>query len=151
MNLVETFAKMSRYPLGKALFSRAVTMKAPYFSTIRPRVEELSLKHCVVSMSKRRAVHNHLATVHAIAMCNLCELTMGVLAEAATPRSMRWIPKGMTVRYLKKAETHLTGTAEWPAVTEGVKADIVVPVKVRDTAGQIVMDADITLYLSPKK
>ncbi|MEK6805481.1 MAG: hotdog fold domain-containing protein [Pseudomonadota bacterium] len=151
MNLIATFEKMSRYPMGKALFSRAVAMKAPYFTTIRPRIEELTATRCVVSMPKRRAVHNHIATVHAIAMCNLCELTMGVLAEAVTPRSMRWIPKGMSVRYLKKAETNLTGTAEWPGVAEGFKGDIVVPVKVRDTAGQIVMDADITLYLSPKK
>ncbi len=151
MNLIATFEKFSRYPLGKTLFSLAVSNKAPYFKTIRPRFEELTAQRCVVRIKKRRAVHNHIGTVHAIAMCNLCEITGGTLSEAATPRSMRWIPRGMTVRYLKKAETDLTGTAEWPGVVEGFKGDIIVPVKVRDTAGQTVMEADITMYLSPKK
>ena len=150
-DLIATFAKMSGIPFGKALFSRAVSMKAPYFKTIRPHFEELTAQRCVVSMKKRRAVHNHIGTVHAIAMCNLCEVAGGILSEVATPRSMRWIPKGMTVRYLKKAETDLTGTAEWPGVKEGFKGDVIVPVRVRDKVGQVVMEADITMYLSPKK
>ena len=59
----------------------------------------------------RRAVHNHIGTVHAIALCNLAELCAGLMTDASLPRGMRWIPKGMSVRYLKKAHGTLRGVA----------------------------------------
>jgi len=31
------------------------------------------------------------------------------------------------------------------------RGDVVLPVQVRDSAGQVVMEADITMYVSPKK
>ena len=56
-------------------------------------------------------MHNHLGTVHAIALCNLAELSAGVMTDAAIPPDMRWIPKGMSVDYLKKAVGTLHGVA----------------------------------------
>lgn len=44
----------------------------------------------------RRRVHNHLGTVHAIALCNLAELSADVMTDATIPLDMRWIPKGMS-------------------------------------------------------
>ena len=35
------------------------------------------------------------------------------------PPGMRWIPKGMTIRYLAKAETGVTATAALPAISAG--------------------------------
>ena len=45
-------------------------MKAPYFSTIKPQFKTLRPGYCEVSMKKRRAVLNHLGSVHAIAELN---------------------------------------------------------------------------------
>ena len=63
-------------------------------------------------------MHNHIGTVHAIALCNLAELSAGVMTDATIPASMRWIPKGMTVEYLKKATGTMRGVAtpDIPAV-----------------------------------
>ena len=61
---------------------------------------------------KRRRVHNHIGTVHAIALCNGLEAAMGALAESTIPRDRRWIPKGMEVAYTAKADSDVTCIAE---------------------------------------
>ena len=50
---------------GKWAFSRLLCVKAPYFGSIRPRFEDLQPGRCEVRMRKRRAVLNHIGTVHA--------------------------------------------------------------------------------------
>ena len=57
-------------------------------------------------------MHNHIGTVHAIALCNGLEAAMGALAESTIPRDRRWIPKGMEVAYTAKATTDITCIAE---------------------------------------
>lgn len=153
MQLAELYKKLSKWPLGRHLFSWMAANKAPYFATIRPYVTDLSETGCVVFFKKRRSVFNHLKTVHAIAMCNACEMAFGFTLEAGLPHHLRWIPKGMTVRYLKKAETDLTATCSFPQVKTLTPGDHVVPVNVTNTKGEIVMDAMITVYVSerPKK
>lgn len=59
----------------------------------------------------RRRVHNPLGCAHAIALCNLAELSAGVVTDATLPCDMRWIPEGMTVDCLKKAVATLHGVA----------------------------------------
>jgi acyl-coenzyme A thioesterase PaaI-like protein len=144
----ELFQKSSRLPLGKAAFSRAITLKAPYFASISPRFVELAPGRAEVRMRKRRAVLNHLGTVHAIAMCNMCELAAGTMLESSLPKSQRWIPRGMTVRYLKKATTDLSAHTQLGPIANDFVGDLVVHVDVLNTAGEVVMDADITMYIS---
>ena len=104
-----------------------------------------------VSMRKRRAVQNHIGTVHAIAMCNLAEMAAGTLTEISIPASMRWLPKGMQVEYLKKAETDVEAHATVGAVTEGTSQDVPVTVEVRNRARETVVRAVITMWVTPRK
>lgn len=146
------FRKLSRWPAGRWLFTRAVCWKAPYFTSIAPRVETLEPGRCVVRLKDRRRVRNHLGTVHAIAMCNAAELAGGLGTDASIPASMRWIPKGMTVRYLKKAKGTLTVSASVPAVADATTAqDLVTHVAARDASGDTVFEADIAMWVSPRK
>lgn len=138
-------------PFGKALFSRAICWKAPYFATIRPRIEEFRPGFARVSMRKRRAVQNHIGTVHAIAICNLAELAAGTLTEISIPASMRWLPKGMQVQYLRKAETDVEACASVEPVAEGAAREVPVTVEVKDRAGEVVVRAVITMWVSPRK
>jgi acyl-coenzyme A thioesterase PaaI-like protein len=151
MGLAQTYKKVTAWPLGKTIFSFMASMKAPYFGSICPKIHELTESKCIVFFRKQRRVENHIGTVHAIAMCNACELSFGLVMEAGIPNHLRWIPKGMTVRYLKKAETDLTATCDYPEVARLTAGDHSVPVKVRDAKGQIVMEADITVYISEKQ
>ncbi|HEY6881495.1 MAG TPA: hotdog fold domain-containing protein [Polyangiales bacterium] len=152
MNLAAMFQNFSQLPwLGRRMFSQLVSLQAPYFATISPLFEVLEPGRVEVSMKNRRAIHNHLGTVHAIAMCNLCEAAGGILIEASLPKTLRWIPRGMTVRYLKKATTDLTARCQMEIPSPDFTGDITLPVRVFDTQPQIVMEADITMYVSLRK
>jgi acyl-coenzyme A thioesterase PaaI-like protein len=143
---------MSGVPGGRTAFTRTVCFRAPYFGSISPHVQELRPGHCEVRAPIRRAVHNHLGTFHAIAMCNLAELAMGMLAEATVPDSHRWIPVGMTCEYLAKAKTDLRGFASLePLPAFGDSAvDIPVPVSVLDKEDLRVFSARITVRVAPR-
>jgi acyl-coenzyme A thioesterase PaaI-like protein len=146
---LELYQRMSKLPFGKHILSRILSLKAPYFATIRPLITAASSGTCTVEMRDRRAVRNHLGTVHAIAMCNMCELAGGLAIELAIPGHLRWIPKGMTVHYLKKAKGTLTAHGE---IKEEVLApgDFQVPVKIKNAAGDIVTSAEIAMYVSTR-
>ena len=137
---------------GRWLFTRLVCFRAPFFSSISPRVEVLEVGRCEATLRHRRKVQNHIGTVHAIALCNLAELTAGIGTDVSIPREMRWIPKGMTVRYLAKANGTMTSRATIPAVNPADGArDLHVTVEVRDPNGTVVFDADITMWVTPRK
>ncbi|MCX2733831.1 hotdog fold domain-containing protein [Saccharopolyspora sp. NFXS83] len=150
---LEMWRKFSPRPLGTRLFSWGVCLRAPYFRTVRPHIVRLEPGYCEVRSKKRRAVHNHIGTFHAIAACNVAEVAAGVLAEASVPATHRWIPVGMAVRYVAKASTDVVGVAELNPLPEpgDEPAEWVVPVRILDTSGEPVVTADITLRVSPKK
>lgn len=152
--VMSIWLKLADKPFGKLIFSKIICHKAPYFGTIKPRFVELRGGYAEVNMVKRRAVYNHIQTIHAIALCNLAECGAGIMMEASVAPTMRWLPKGMTVQYLKKAETDVVAFCNAPEVAnggEGVARDVVVQVEIKDTHGNIVTKADITMWVSPKK
>jgi acyl-coenzyme A thioesterase PaaI-like protein len=152
MNLAAVYQNFAKLPVvGKRVFSQFVSFQAPYFGSISPVFERLEPGFVEVSMKNRRAVHNHLGTVHAIAMCNLCEAAAGILIEATLPKTLRWIPRGMTTRYLKKAETDLRARCQMETPAPDFTGDVTLPVQVFDARAQVVMEADITMYVSLRK
>jgi len=152
-SLLSLYRKITRWPAGHWLFSRAVCFKAPYFGTIAPRIVSLEPNRCEVRIRDRRRVHNHIGTVHAIALCNLAELAAGVMTDATLPPSMRWIPKGMTVEYLKKANgtMHGVATPDVPLVESASGYELPVTVVVKNDAGEAVFRASIEMWVSPRK
>jgi acyl-coenzyme A thioesterase PaaI-like protein len=144
--------RLSGQPLGKRLFSAAVAARAPYFGTILPTVETMEPGRCEVRSPKWWGVHNHIGTFHAIAACNLAEITMGMLAEATVPPTHRWIPKGMTVAYLAKATTSLRARAALDQLPEfgDDPFELTVPVSIHDAVDKEVVHADITIWITRK-
>jgi len=149
--LLGLWQRLARLPGGSWLFSRAVCFKAPYFGTISPLFTVLEYGRCEALMKDRRRLHNHIGTVHAIALCNLAELTAGVMTDASLPKGMRWIPKGMSVLYLKKATGVLRGVAtpDTPLVASEGGYELPVSVGVFDSAGEKVFSAQIGMWISP--
>lgn len=142
--------RLKGLPGGKFLFSQVISRKAPYFSTIGASVEELRPNYARVSMKKRRAVQNHIGTVHVIAICNLLEMAMGTCAEASVPSHLRWIPKGMSVDYTAKAGTDITGIAEINP-EDWKPGDMNVTVTAVDITGKPVVKGVIKLWISAKQ
>ena len=150
----DTFAlyrSLTSLPLGKAAFSFLFAQKAPYFWTVRPRVREVRPHHAELTIRKRRAVQNHIGTVHAIAVCNGLEAAMGLLAEATTPPGRRWIPKGMEVAYTAKSTTDLLCTADTDPADWEEPGDVPVRVRAVREDGTVVVHGVITIYVSDRK
>jgi acyl-coenzyme A thioesterase PaaI-like protein len=147
---IDTWNRLKGNAAGRWLFSLIVCWRAPYFASIRPLFVHLGEGRVEVRMRKRRRVTNHIGTVHAIAMANLCEVAAGTMMEALLDASMRWIPRGMTIRYLAKANTSVVAKAVMPEVVPGNVQDAIVNVQVFDSQGVEVVQAGITMYLSPR-
>ena len=149
--LLKLYSKVGKWPFGKTIFSKIAASKAPYFTTIQPKVLEFSHNYMKVKMRIRPAVHNHLKTVHAIASCNLCEFTAGICMEASIPKHRRWIPTGMQVNYLHKAKTNLIAECNLSSVDWENCHEVPCFVSVKDTSGLEVVTATITMKVSDKK
>jgi acyl-coenzyme A thioesterase PaaI-like protein len=151
-SILRLHRQVTRLPLGDRIFSWAFARKAPYFATVRPRFTVLEPNHVELVIPKRRAVHNHIGTVHAIALCNGLEAAMGALAEASIPRDKRWIPKGMQVSYTAKAAGDVTCLAETdPEVWAGDDPDVPVRVRGELADGTVVIEGVISLWVTPRK
>jgi acyl-coenzyme A thioesterase PaaI-like protein len=136
---------------GNEAFTKLITEVAPYFSTINPMFVDLKPGYAEVMMPNTKSVQNHLGTVHAIAMCNAAELVAGMMTDVSIPDTHRWIPVGMTVKYLAKAKTDLKAVAIGDNIDWTVTGETKVPVSVFDTEGKEVFSALITMSISPKK
>ncbi len=147
---LRTWQRHGGTALGRWFFSRMVCLKAPYFASIRPTFDRLEPGRAEARFKKRRRVTNHIGTVHAIAMANLCELVAGTGTDVSVPAGMRWIPRGMTIEYLAKATSHVRATATLPPIEQGEARDVIVNVDVFDQSGTRVVHADITMYVSPR-
>lgn len=160
--MLALYRRLRRWPAGNWLFTRMVCWRAPYFGTIRPLFIDLKPGYASARMRKRRGVQNHIGTVHAIAMANLCELVAGTMTEVTVPATMRWIPRRMTIEYLGKATTDVVARAQ-PEAVSGLSPpagaehytfehdlDLPVAVEVSDRDGKIVVRAVITMWVSAR-
>ena len=147
--LLAMYHRFERWPFGKRLFAWIFSRKAPYFGSIRPQVESLAPNRCVVFLKKRRAVQNHIGTVHVIAICNALEMAMGAAAEAGIPSHLRWIPKGMKVDYTAKASSDIRAIAEI-GPEDWAPGDLPVKVRAERADGTVVVEGEILLYISEK-
>ena len=137
---------------GPQAFSQMACQVAPYFSTINPLVTELRANAATVQVPFRREITNHLGTVHAIAMCNAAELAAGMMTDVSIPAGARWIPKGMTVEYLKKAvgTQHAVATPEFPPYESAEAYELPINVVVSDPQNDAVFKARILMWVTPK-
>ena len=101
-------------------------------------------------ISKRKAVENHIGTVHVIAICNGLEMAMGFMCEASIPKNLRWIPKGMEVKYPAKADSDIRCVAEVPA-DAWKPGDLPISVKAYNAEGTVVVEGTITVWVSEKR
>lgn len=142
--------KLQKWPAGLWIFSRLVSFKAPYFASIRPRFLDLQPGYARARIKKRRSVTNHLGTVHAIAMANLCEFVGGTLMEICINPEMRWIPKGMNIRYLGLAKSDLVAECRIENFDWSERQDVILQLAVTDSSGTRVAEAEIPMYVSPR-
>jgi uncharacterized protein (TIGR00369 family) len=143
--------RLHRLPGGKRVFSRLVGAVAPYTGSIGATVVELGPGFSRVTMRDRRAVRQHLGSVHAIALANLAELTGNVAVAYTLPDDARFIVAGMSLEYLKKARGTLTGACDLPPLSGSERREIEVAVQIRDAGGDVVTRATLRTLVGPKR
>ncbi len=145
------YRRSARLPVvGRGAFSLAVALRAPYFLTIAPTVVELRPNHAAVRVRKWWGVHNHIGTVHVIAVANGLEMAMGVLAEATVPPHLRWLPKGMELEYLAKSSSTLLATADTDPSDWERPGELPVRVQATREDGTVVVRGTIRLHITAK-
>ncbi len=151
-NLIrDAWDKLSRVPGGARVFSRMVGLAAPYTGTIGAQVEVLRKGHSEVTLRDRRAVRNHLHSLHAVALANLAELTGNLAVAYSLPDDARFIVAGMNLDYLKKARGTLRGVCDCPVPDTSQKREYEVVVHIYDAAGEEVTRATLRTLVGPKR
>jgi acyl-coenzyme A thioesterase PaaI-like protein len=100
-------------------------------------------------MRDRRAVRNHLHSVHAIALMNLGELTTGLAMTLAMPDGARGIVTGLSMEYIKKARGLLTAECTAPAFDATVSGKHDFTADIVDEAGDVVARATAHWLVGP--
>jgi acyl-coenzyme A thioesterase PaaI-like protein len=147
----ELWDRLHALPGGTRLFSRLLGVAVPYTGSIRAHVVELQVGRCQVVMEDRRAVRNHLSSVHAIALTNLAELTANLALAYALPDDARFIVKGLSIEYTKKARGPITARCEVDAALSAERKEHVLNVGLCDQTGDLVAEAVLKTLVGPKR
>ena len=136
---------------GRCLFNFLLARAVPYSGSIKANVLSLLPGRVLIALKDRRAIRNHLNSIHAIALANLGELASGMAMLSAIPAETRAIVVNLEIEYLKKARGRLIaeGTANPPdEITEAVTT--IVEAEIKDAEGDVVSRLKVHWLLSPQ-
>ena len=106
--ILQNWKRLKRWPGGRWLFNRFLSRYNPYSGSIGATITHLEPGFVRAELRDRRAVRNHLHSVHAIALTNFGELVSGLALLSSLPDGVRGIPTDIHTTFLKKARGRLT-------------------------------------------
>jgi len=148
--VVVMWNKLGHSVVGRKLFNFMLGRVVPYSGNIKAEVLSLGDGEVRVAMNDRRAVRNHLKSIHAIALANLGELASGMAMFSKVTNSTRAIVVDLEIKYLKKARGRLiaSGKASPPDIIDSPIKSIV-EAEIKDADGDVVATIKVHWLLSP--
>ncbi len=159
MNRLEKIvSKINRLPrqVRPAALSAFFGRTVKFTGTSGLRVESLTRERCVVTLRNRRAVQNHIGSVHAIANALIAETSTGYLVGMNVPDTAIPVIKTIKLDYVKRSRGDMRAEAWLTAeqisqITAQEKGEVTVAVKITDAAGQEPVLAEMVWAWTPKK
>ena len=155
--LLKLWQRIQRLPfnmgLKQTIFKRIISRKVPYTGSVHPVVIHLESGFAKVKMRDRRAVRNHLNSIHAIALANLGEFSSGIAMLTALPPSVSSIVTDLQITFNKKARGTLIaeGRASPPQIVRDEEVESMAYAMIYDEEGDAVAEVAVTWRLRPKK
>lgn len=137
-------------PGGKRLFSRVLGLINPYTGSLGAEILELAPGHCRARLRERRAVQNHVKSIHAIALINLAEVTSGLALMAGMPEDARGLPVHLEIDYHLKARGVITAECDCEPPTSNKEQAVALTCSMVNEGGESVATARARWALGPK-
>lgn len=128
----EGWQHASRVPGGRSVFSRLLGLAIPYTGSIGAEVVTLEPGYAKVQLDERRAIRNHLSSIHAIALANLGELTGNLALACALPDDGRFIVTKLAIEFKKKARGRIVAECRCEPPRSAEKREYELTVTMRD-------------------
>lgn len=148
--ILALWERTRRLPFGTRLFALALGRSVPYSGSIGARVVALEPGHARIEMPDRRAVRNHLHSLHAIALANLGELASGLAMSTAVPPGVRAIVTGIEVEYTKKARGLIVAESRVTLPSVSQEIEHIARAELRDASGDAVARVAVRWRLRPE-
>ena len=148
--LLHLWRRLAPLPGGRWLFGKLLAWGIPYSGSIGARVRLLEPGHCILLLRERRAIRNHLRSIHAVAITNAGELASGLAMTTALPAGSRAIVTKLATEYLKKARGTIVvecRVADPPRPS--VPMEVVIEATLTDKAGDLVARVQATWRVAP--
>jgi acyl-coenzyme A thioesterase PaaI-like protein len=140
----EGWHRLHALPGGRRVFSRLLGLAIPYTGSIGAEVLELEPGYARVALADRRAVRNHLNSIHAIALTNLGELTGNLALVSALPDDGRFIVTKLAIEYKKKARGRIVAECRCEPPTSTERREYELFVTLRDSSDAVVASVVLT-------
>lgn len=148
--LLSLWRRLAPLPGGRRLFGWLLARGIPYSGSIGARVRLLEPGHCILLLRDRRAVRNHLRSIHAVAITNAGELASGLAMTTALPAGTRAIVTKLSTDYLKKARGTIVVECRVTDVPHPkVPMDVKVEAVLTDGAGEVVAKVQANWLVAP--
>ena len=117
--------------LGRWIFNHLIPFVNPYTGALKANIVKLEQGFAKLELDDRRAIRNHLNSIHAIALTNLGEFTSGLALISLFSDNMRGIPVEIKIIFFKKARGKLTAecTTQLPVFDEEVEHTVLAVIK----------------------
>jgi uncharacterized protein (TIGR00369 family) len=145
----EGWRLLSSWPGGSRLFDRALGVAIPYTGALGAEIVTLESGHARIRLSERRAIRNHLNSIHAIALANLAELTGNLALAYSLPDDSRFIVTGLSIEYLKKARGMIHAECRCDPPTSAERCEYELQIDITDANQAIVARAVLKTLVSP--